>query len=142
MAQSGGALVISKAGGVGDELLARLFCPAERLSMPVLAMQWRATGASNGPVWVTLLAVQKIGADRLGRAIIGASQPMGPLRTLNPAAGTSWSALEIDTLALAASDPSDGCVPVWATHLCVRIELINLPQGAAFMIRGLAAYAN
>jgi hypothetical protein len=150
MAQAGGALVVSKSGGVGDELLARLFCPVGRLRMPILTMQWRVAGGGEGPVggpvggpvWVTLLAVQKIGADRLGRAVLGASAPMGPLRTLNPAPGGGWSGLEIDTLSLDPSDAADGCVPVWATHLCVRLELINLPQGAAFMIRDLAAYAD
>jgi len=140
MAQTGGALVVSKTGGVGDELQARLFCPVAPLSMPVLTLQWRLAGGATGPVWVTLLAVQKIGTDALGRAIIGAAQPMGPLRALSPAAGADWTSLEIDTLALDPNDATDGCVPVWATHLCVRIELINLSQNAAFMLRELAAY--
>ncbi len=139
-----GALAIDKTGGTGNALRARFFCPVRPLCSPAAQLQWRIFGTippGTGPVWVTLNAVQKIGVDSLGRAIIGATEPMGALQTLpTTSSGAAWTDLSINTLEMQADSATDGCVSDWATHLCISFELINLPAHSGIMIRDLVAY--
>jgi hypothetical protein len=137
------ALKISKNGGVGNELRVRFFCPVAPLRMPSVALQWKASGANAaGTVfWITLAAVQKIGQDALGRTMIGASESLGPLRTLKMDAGDRWNTVTIDTLTMDAASDTDGYTSGWTTHLCITIELIALPETACLLISNLRACA-
>ena len=144
MALHDAALVIRKSGGTGNALRARFFCPVRALCIPAVQLQWKIFGTiapGTGPVWATLNAVQKIGVDPLGRAVIGATEPMGALQTLpTTAGGAGWAELSINNLEMQADSTTDGCVSAWATHLCISLELINLPAQSGILVRNLVAY--
>jgi hypothetical protein len=115
------------------------------LRLPSVRFQWQTSGsATDSPrAWVTMLAVQKIGQDSLGRARIGASQALGPMLTLKPdfTSGTDWQDAAIDTIRLPMLSDNDGCTSEWVTHLCLKIELIELVENTGLLIRNLRAYA-
>ncbi len=147
MSLEAGALKINKTGGVGNELLARLFCPVLPLRIPSIQLRWKAYGpASNAEAifWITLSAIQKIGSTAAGKTIIGTSETLGPLQTLRAKfsdAGDGWSEFSIDTLAMDSHSDTDGYTSEWVTHLCINIELINLPENSGILVSDLHAYS-
>ncbi len=142
-----GAMQIDKTGSIGNELLARLFCPIQPLRMPSVQLRWKPYGAKTNEdaiFWITLSAVQKIGVDRAGKAVIGTSETLGPLQTLRAVFNGNrqeWFDVAIDTLTMNAYSPTDGYTSEWVTHLCISIELINLPANSGIMISDLHAYS-
>jgi len=102
---------------------------------------WKATGVvAAATVWVTLQAVQKIGQDAQGRTQIGASAPIGPLTTLSFDSTADWADLVINALNMSWDPSDDGAMPAWSTHLCVDVNLIEVPAGAAMEIKALRAF--
>jgi hypothetical protein len=140
-----GALNVMKTGGKGNEFCLRLFCPVAPLRLPSVRFQWQPSGsATDRPsVWVTMLAVQKIGQDPLGRARIGARQVLGPMLTLTPdfTGAADWQDEAIDTIRLPLLTDNDGCTSEWVTHLCLKIEMIELAENTGLLIRNLRAFA-
>jgi len=147
MSPQKGALKIDKTGGIGNELLIRFFCPVSPLRMPSIQLKWKPYGdsrAQDAIFWITLSAVQKIGQDAAGKAIIGTAESLGPLRTLHATfddGNHAWSDFSIDTLTVDSRSKTDGYTSEWVTHLCISIELINLPENSGVMISDLHAYA-
>jgi hypothetical protein len=140
------ALEILKGGGKGNLLTLSLYCPIQPIRIPTIRFKWSVSG--NGDLqsarfWAVMSAVQKIGYEPNGRPILGASEWLA-MATLDAVVGpepTAWAEVAIDTMMTDEHSESDGLTSEWVTHLCLALNLVNLPTGATLRLAGLEAYA-
>jgi hypothetical protein len=140
------ALEIIKTGGRGNPLAISFYCPIQPVKLPTVRFKWsvlRQGEAAHTTAWVTVEGIQKIGFQPDGRAIIGAREHLG-MQTLDvwlAEQPSPWADVMIDTMQPDPNGPSDGYTSKWVTHLCLTLNLVNLPTGATLRLAALEAYA-
>jgi hypothetical protein len=87
--------------------------------------------------------VQKIGYEPTGRPIIGPGEWLA-MATLDTVVGpdpTAWADVVIDTMMTDEHNESDGFTAEWVTHLCLSLNLVDLPLSSTLRLANLEAFA-
>jgi hypothetical protein len=140
------ALEILKGGGKGNPLTLSFYCPILPVRIPTVRFKWsvlRNGEPTPARVWAVMSAVQKIGYEPSGRPIIGANERLA-MATLEAVVGpdpTAWADVFVDTMMTDEHSESDGFTSDWVTHLCLTLNMVDLPTDCTMRIASLEAYA-
>jgi hypothetical protein len=140
------ALEVLKNGGKGNLLTLSLYCPIQPIRIPTIRFKWsvsRSGDLQSARFWAVMSAVQKIGYEPNGRPIVGASEWLA-MATLDATLGpdpNAWADVAISTMMTDEHSESDGFTSEWVTHLCLTLNLIDLPVESILRLADLEAYA-